>query len=270
MCGLAGLWMPRGSAHVRDLHQSAAAMAAALQHRGPDDAGVWVDPEAGLALAHQRLAIVDLSPAGHQPMASASGRYQLVFNGEIYNHHALREQLQRNGALAKPWRGHSDTETLLVAIEAWGLESTLQRCAGMFALALWDSQERRLHLARDRFGEKPLYWGWLEQSGKQVLVFASELAALRTCPGASTPALNPKALAAFFRTGCIPAPLSIYVGVQQLLPGHCVAFSSPHQHPNPQPWWALVHQAMQAFARSPLRQRYQRPPSSISLKRPSG
>ena len=227
-------------------------MASALQHRGPDDAGVWVDSSAGVALAHQRLAIVDLSPAGHQPMASASGRYRIVFNGEIYNHHALREQLQRRDGLAQPWRGHSDTETLLEAIEVWGLDGALQRCSGMFALALWDRQERRLHLARDRFGEKPLYWGWLEQAGQRVLVFASELAALRACPGASTPPLNPEALAAFFRAGCIPAPLSIYAGVHQLPPGHCLAFSSPHQQPAPRPWWNLQQEASQAFAQQPL------------------
>ena len=252
MCGLVGLWTPPGCAQVRDLHQSAAAMASALQHRGPDDAGVWVDSSAGVALAHQRLAIVDLSPAGHQPMASASGRYRIVFNGEIYNHHALREQLQRRDGLAQPWRGHSDTETLLEAIEVWGLDGALQRCSGMFALALWDRQERRLHLARDRFGEKPLYWGWLDQAGQRVLVFASELAALRACPGGITPRLNPEALAAFFRAGCIPAPLSIYAGVHQLPPGHCLEFSSPHQQSAPRSWWNIQQQASQAFAQQSL------------------
>ena len=164
-------------------------MVSALQHRGPDDAGVWADLAAGVAMAHQRLAIVDLSPAGHQPMASATGRYRIAFNGEIYNHHSLRQQLQRADALVQPWRGHSDTETLLASIEAWGLEGALQRCFGMFALALWDRQERRLHLARDRFGEKPLYWGWLIRQDS-VLVFASELAALRACPDAAVPEVN--------------------------------------------------------------------------------
>ena len=252
MCGLAGLWLPPGCAQGGDLRQIAAVMAAALQHRGPDDAGVWVDPAAGVAVAHQRLAILDLSPAGHQPMASGSGRYLIAFNGEIYNHQALRGQLQRSGALAQPWRGHSDTETLLAAIDAWGLDGALQRCAGMFALALWDRQERRLHLARDRFGEKPLYWGWLDQGGQRALVFASELAALRACPGVSTPAINPEALAAFFRVGCIPASLSIYSGVQQLPPGHCLEFGSPHEHSVPRPWWNLQEQAAEAFAKQPL------------------
>ena len=252
MCGLAGLWVPPGCDQVRDLRQSAVAMVSALQHRGPDDAGVWADLAAGVAMAHQRLAIVDLSPAGHQPMASASGRYRIAFNGEIYNHNALREHLQRAGALVQPWRGHSDTETLLASIEAWGLEGALERCFGMFALALWDRQERRLHLARDRFGEKPLYWGWLDQAGQRVLVFASELAALRACPDAAVPEVNPEALATFFHAGCLPAPLSIYTDLQQLPPGHGVVFSSPHQHPDPQPWWALEQQAAQAFAQQPL------------------
>jgi len=176
------------------------AMAAALSHRGPDDAGVWAEPSAGVALAHQRLAILDLSAAGHQPMASASGRYVIAFNGEIYNHLCLREQVKRSGAIVQPWRGHSDTETLLAAIAAWGLDGALQRCTGMFALALWDRQERRLQLARDRFGEKPLYWGWLDRAGHRVLVFASELAALRACLGASAPAVNPEALGSLWAT----------------------------------------------------------------------
>ena len=252
MCGLVGLWLPPGSAQVRDLRQSAVAMASALRHRGPDDDGVWLDPEAGVAMAHQRLAIVDLSPAGHQPMASGSGRYWIAFNGEIYNHHALREQLQRSGALAQPWRGHSDTETLLAAIDAWGLEGALQRCSGMFALSLWDKKERKLHLARDRFGEKPLYWGWLDQAGQRVLVFASELAALRACPGATAPAVNPDALAAFVHAGYLRPPVSIYHGLQQLLPGHCVEFSYPHQQPDPRPWWNIQEQATLAFAQQPL------------------
>ena len=252
MCGLAGLLRLSACAQVLDLHQTAAAMVSALQHRGPDDAGVWVDPAAGVALAHQRLAIVDLSTAGHQPMSSASGRYVIAFNGEIYNHLALRREIEGAALQQQPWRGHSDTETLLGAIEAWGLEGALQRCAGMFALALWDRQERRLHLARDRFGEKPLYWGWLNQAGQQVLVFASELAALRACPGATTPKLNPEAVEAFFRVGCIPAPLSIYAGVHQLPPGHYIEFVSSYQAPAPVPWWPLEHQAAQAFAQQPL------------------
>ena len=159
MCGIAGFINPR----TADLEATCHAMACALVHRGPDDSGYWVQRDIGLGLAHRRLSIVDLSPAGHQPMRSASGRYEIVFNGEIYNHLALRRQLEDGGARA--WRGHSDTETLLAAIDAWGLQSTLQRCVGMFALAIWDRERRVLTLARDRAGEKPLYYG---RSGEEI------------------------------------------------------------------------------------------------------
>jgi asparagine synthase (glutamine-hydrolysing) len=229
-------------------------MADAIAHRGPDDAGVWCDPAAGLALAHRRLAILDLSPAGHQPMASATGRYVIAFNGEIYNHQALRRELDAAGLLQQPWRGHSDTETLLAAIEAWGLASALQRCAGMFALALWDRHQRRLQLARDRFGEKPLYWGWQKAGGQRLLVFASDLAALRALPAAAAPAVDPAALAAFFRLGCIPAPLCIHAGLQQLPPGALLVVNAtsegglPPQLPDPCPWWDLQAEAAEVAA----------------------
>ena len=251
MCGLVGLWLSTVTPHSLDIHHSASLMASALKHRGPDDAGVWADPTIGLAFAHQRLAVLDLSPAGHQPMASSTSRYVLVFNGEIYNHLSLRRELEIAGALHSPWRSQSDTETLLAAIEAWGVLGALKRCAGMFAFALWDRQKRRLHLARDRFGEKPLYWGWLNQAGQRVLVFASDLAALRACPATTTPALNPEAQAAFFRTGVVPAPLSIYDGVHQLLPGHYLTFNNPHHQPDPLSWWQLEQQASEAFAQQP-------------------
>ncbi|MFN3359627.1 MAG: asparagine synthetase B family protein, partial [Pseudomonas sp.] len=176
MCGLTGFWQPGGCRHD-GAAVTVRRMADALAHRGPDDAGVWVDAAAGVTLGHRRLAIVDLSPAGHQPMASASGRFVIAFNGEIYNHAELRRELEAAGR-APAWRGHSDTETLLAAVEAWGLERTLARSVGMFALALWDAQERALWLARDRLGEKPLYYGW--QRG--VLLFGSELKALRAHP----------------------------------------------------------------------------------------
>ena len=258
MCGLAGLWRPTAAA-VQDLERDARAMAAAIAHRGPDDSGVWCDPAAGLALAHRRLSILDLSPAGHQPMASASCRYVIAFNGEIYNHQALRRELEATAALQQPWRGHSDTETLLAAIEAWGLEATLQRCVGMFALALWDQRAHVLQLARDRFGEKPLYWGWLQAGGQRILAFASELAALRALPGAESAAVDPAALAAFFRLGCIPAPLCIQAGLQQLPPGHRVSIHassegcSPTQLPPPLPWWDLQAEASAASAASAAR-----------------
>jgi len=166
MCGIAGLWR-FGGGQGSELEHQARAMAAAIARRGPDDSGVWCDPEAGLALAHRRLAVLDLSPAGHQPMDSASGRYVIAFNGEIYNHLELRQEL------TGPWIGHADTETLLAAIEAWGLEAALQRCVGMFALALWDQREHCLHMARDRFGEKPLYWGLSGSGSERSLMFGS-------------------------------------------------------------------------------------------------
>lgn len=194
-------------------------MADTLIHRGPDDAGVWVDDAAGLALGHRRLAILDLSPAGHQPMVSVSGRWVIAFNGEIYNHLELRRSLESQGR-APAWRGHSDTETLLAAIEAWGLPGALQRSVGMFALALWDRESRTLTLARDRLGEKPLYYGW--QRG--VLLFGSELKALRAHP-AFVGDIDRGALALFFRHNYVPAPHSIYQGIRKLPPGACLTIT---------------------------------------------
>jgi asparagine synthase (glutamine-hydrolysing) len=227
-------------------------MANAITHRGPDDAAVWCDPHIGMAIAHRRLAILDRSPAGHQPMASPSGRYVLAFNGEIYNHLAIRRDLEQEGLLQQPWRGHSDTETLLAAVEAWDLVPALNRCVGMFALALWDQRERVLQFARDRFGEKPLYWGWLEQAGQPTLAFASELAALRSLPGAESPRVSSDALASYLQLGCIPAPLCIHSGLQQLPPGHLVQIqadphgSPPAQLPEPHRWWSPAAHAVPA------------------------
>lgn len=204
MCGIAGFW----GAGI-DAREVASRMADCLHHRGPDDGDAWVDKELGLALAHRRLAILDLSPGGHQPMASHGGRYVIVFNGEIYNHLELRAALG-----ACEWRGHSDTETLLAACERWGVAKALDRCVGMFAFALWDKEQRRLTLARDRLGEKPLYYGW--HGG--VLLFGSELKALRAHP-AFDPRLDPNALTLFLRHGNVPGAFSIYQGIQKLLPG---------------------------------------------------
>jgi len=224
-------------------------MAEAITRRGPDDAGVWSDPDAGLALAHRRLAVLDLSPAGHQPMRSASGRYVLVFNGEIYNHLTLRQELERTGLLSGPWCGHSDTETLLAAIEAWGLEDALQRCVGMFAMALWDRREHSLQLARDRFGEKPLYWGLSGTGDERALLFGSELAALRAWPGFSNPIHRP-ALAQLLRFGAIAAPTAIHSGIQQLLPGHLVTIQAPLKPdlPQPQAWWCFRSQVAECLS----------------------
>ncbi len=220
MCGLTGFWDPNGCQH-EEATATVRRMADTLVHRGPDDAGVWVDDAACLALGHRRLAILDLTPAGHQPMVSASGRFVIAFNGEIYNHLELRGELEKASAagIAPSWRGHSDTETLLAGFEAWGIEGTLQRGVGMFALALWDRQTRTLTLARDRLGEKPLYYGWV----RGALVFASELKAIRAYPGFDN-TIERRALALYMRHNYIPAPWSIYQGIWKLPPGTYIQF----------------------------------------------
>src|SRR3546814_253896 len=216
MCGLTGIFDPlsRGG----DIAQGVAAMTARLQHRGPDDDGLWVDAEAGLALGHRRLSIVDLSPEGHQPMASHGGRYVIAFNGEIYNFRSLRAELVAQGHV---FRGGSDTEVLLAAIEEHGLAAALNRISGMFAFALWDRQERQLHLVRDRLGKKPLYYGL---SGGR-LIFASELKAIMACPG-FRPEVDRDALTAYFRYQYVPAPRSIWRGISKLPPGHSITIDA--------------------------------------------
>jgi asparagine synthase (glutamine-hydrolysing) len=194
-------------------------MTAALVHRGPDADGTWT--EDGIALGHRRLSILDLSPAGAQPMQSVCGRFVIVFNGEIYNHLDLRRDLAALGA-APNWRGHSDTDTLLAGIAHWGLDETLRRCAGMFAIALWDRRDRRLSLARDRIGEKPLYWGW----AGQALVFGSELKALRQHPEFPHEICR-QSLAQYLRFGYVPAPRSIHPAVYKLEPGCILEVDGP-------------------------------------------
>lgn len=213
MCGLVGFTRSSGI----DAHATAQQMCTAINHRGPDDSGCWVDPSVGLALGHTRLSILDISSAGHQPMLSACGRFVIVFNGEIYNHLKLRELLQVENKVPA-WRGHSDTETLLACFAAWGIEQTLQSTVGMFAIALWDKQEQVLTLARDRMGEKPLYWGWCDE----VLLFGSELKALKVHPAFNAD-IDRNALTLLLRHCYIPAPYSIYKGIQKLLPGHFVS-----------------------------------------------
>lgn len=207
MCGIAGLVS-------RDRNLAAVTrMTDDIAHRGPDDQGTWIDAEAGVALGHRRLSIVDLSPLGHQPMDAASGRYVLVYNGEIYDHLAIRAELETAGN-APAWRGHSDTETLLAAIDAWGVRRALERATGMFALTLWDRRDRTLTLARDRFGEKPLFYGW----AGGAFVFASELGAIRALPGFDNP-VDRSALSSLLSRTYIPAPRSIYRGIFKLPPG---------------------------------------------------
>lgn len=238
MCGIIGVIAPHVQGH--ELPTRLQSMAQALQHRGPDDFGFWHNPVQGVGLSHRRLSVVDLSPAGHQPMRSASGRYVITFNGEIYNHRSIRETLEQDGLVGAPWRGHADTETLLAAVEAWGLAGALQRCVGMFALALWDGERRVLQLARDRFGEKPLYWGVSGSASNRALIFGSELAALRAWPGFTNPIDRP-ALAQLMRFGAIAAPNCIYTNIQQLLPGHLVTIPAANcfGRYEPQPWWCF-------------------------------
>lgn len=210
-------------------------MADAIHHRGPDDAGQWSDPDAGIGLAHRRLSILDLSPAGHQPMHSLSGRFVILFNGEIYNHLDVRKELENSGRRSIcHWRGHSDTETLLSGLDAWGIKETLRRSVGMFAMAIWDRDERTLTLARDRMGEKPLYYGW----NRGVFLFGSELKALRAFPGFNSE-INRDAITLLLRHNCIPTPYSIFRGVFKLWPGamlslrHGAATSCPWELDSP-------------------------------------
>ncbi|MGI4719750.1 MAG: asparagine synthase (glutamine-hydrolyzing) [Janthinobacterium lividum] len=238
MCGLTGYL---GAQPFTEEEGSAAVlgrMTDAISHRGPDDAGRWCDPGQGVALGHRRLSIVDLSPAGHQPMHSTSRRHVLVFNGEIYNHLLLREQLAAAG-LAPAWRGHSDTETLLAGFEAWGVEKTLERAVGMFAFALWDRRERMLTLGRDRIGEKPLYYGWQGEGRDAVFLFGSELKALRAHPRFAH-AIDRDALCLQMRHGCIPAPYSVYRDIAKLMPGCILTVSAERPTPRVSRYWSAT------------------------------
>lgn len=217
MCGIAGFLETRPAAS-NPAERIARAMGDTIVHRGPDEGDVWVDGEAGIALSHRRLSIIDLSPAGHQPMKSADGRWVIAFNGEIYNFEDLRELLTGRG---HTFRGHSDTEVLLAAVSEWGVREAAERCNGMFALALWDQRDRVLHLARDRFGEKPLYYGWCGG----LFLFGSELKAIRRHPG-FTAEFDRDAIALFLRHGYVPDPFSVYRGFAKLLPGHLAAVSA--------------------------------------------
>ncbi|MBI1867941.1 MAG: asparagine synthase (glutamine-hydrolyzing) [Methylocystis sp.] len=253
MCGIAGFWLANSNATCA-LSDIAVAMANVMEHRGPDGSGCWHDAAAGIAFGHRRLSIIDLSSAGSQPMLSASGRYVITFNGEIYNHSALRADLLNDGYVVD-WRGHSDTETLCASFEHWGIETTLTKSVGMFAIAIWDSHQRKLHMARDRFGEKPLYYGWVNGDAKcgPAFVFGSELKALRAFPGFANQVAR-DALALYLRFMYIPAPRTIYEGIFKLEPGCLLTISEriptvPSILPRPdcqngsmtlKRWWSLA------------------------------
>ncbi|MCC4309529.1 asparagine synthase (glutamine-hydrolyzing) [Alcanivorax marinus] len=257
MCGLAGFFSARP---VGEFGASVIeSMVSLLRHRGPNSQGAWTDDNLGLALGHRRLAIVDLSPAGHQPMHSACGRYIVVFNGEIYNHLALRSQLRASGQAPSAWRGCSDTETLLAAFSAWGVETSLQLSVGMFAFALWDRQESTLVLARDRFGEKPLYYGFARGAGSDAgvvtgigpVLFGSELKALAAHPDWRG-TLAQGVLEDYLRFGAVVGESSIFQGVAKLPPGTMLTLSPEDvlagRLPVPVRWWSAERVARAAKA----------------------
>ncbi len=244
MCGIAGC-LSQARVSETDVKR----MAEQLEHRGPDDSGVWVDERAGVALSHQRLSILDLTPAGHQPMESPSNRYVIVFNGEIYNHLALRRKLLASGVNVK-WRGHSDTETLLAGFDCWGIEETIKKAVGMFAFAVWDREKCRLVLGRDRLGEKPLYYGWQGDS----FLFGSELKALKAHP-AFRSEVDRNSLALLMRHNCIPAPHCIWKGVSKLLPGTFLTLPLGEREFSVTTYWSgkevVEHGVRKPFAGSP-------------------
>lgn len=228
MCGIVGFWQSGAILNGAVL----AVMTEAIRHRGPDADGHWFDANSGVALGHRRLAILDLTPTGAQPMLSHCGRYVIVFNGEVYNFAALRGELEEAG-VAPAWRGHSDTEVMLTAIAAWGLEVALKKFVGMFAFALWDRETRTLSLARDRLGEKPLYYGW--QDG--IFLFGSELKALKAHP-AFRAEIDRDALTLFLRHNAIPAPYSIYQNIHKLPPGTFLQLHIGQKDVRPVAYWS--------------------------------
>ena len=242
MCGLTGYFRPSSKLTCEELHANAMRMVGTLAHRGPDDSGVWVDAAAGIALGHRRLSIIDLSAEGHQPMISACGRYVVAYNGEIYNFIELRRQLMAKGNI---FHGHSDTEVMLAAISNWGLLEAVQRFIGIFAFALWDRQERELHLVRDRLGVKPLYYG----SMNHTLLFGSELKSLRACPEFEG-TIDRSALALFLRHSYVPTPYSIYHSVHKLPPGTILTISAKRAAAKiePVPYWSARRIAEQGVA----------------------
>ena len=212
MCGLAG-FIDINSCNEKILKD----MTRILHHRGPDDRGIWLDKKVGIGLAHSRLSVLDISKAGQQPMFSKSGRYIIIFNGEIYNHLDLRKEITNYYQINSQninWVGHSDTETILAAVDTWGIEDTLRKINGMFAFAIWDKKYHTLILARDRIGEKPLYYGWQNN----IFLFASELKAIKTHPNFKNE-INEKVIPTYLRYNYIPAPYSIYKDIFKLLPG---------------------------------------------------
>jgi asparagine synthase (glutamine-hydrolysing) len=254
MCGITGFVLTSPSQSADELTATVLAQASAIAYRGPDDHGVWVDPACGVALGHRRLSIVVLSAAGHQPMRSHDGRYITTFNGEIYNYRDLRRDIEREAQGGRPlagWRGHSDTEVLLEAIARRGVAGALQAAVGMFAMGIWDRERRELILARDRIGEKPLYYGYVGGA----LVFGSELKAFAAHPGWRSE-IDRGALTGYLRFAYVPHAHSIYKGICKLLPGTTVTFTpqdiAQRKLPQPRGYWSAT-EAIAAAKRDPFR-----------------
>ncbi len=239
MCGIAGFLYDKKKTSI-NTHKIMSKMLKQIIHRGPDAEGIWQNDQ-GVSFGHRRLSIVDLSKNGDQPMISPSNRYVIIYNGEIYNHLELRKQLKIDSQNTQIWRGYSDTETLLSCIDFWGIKKTLKKCVGMFAFALWDKKEKSLYLARDRIGEKPLYYGWQNS----VFLFGSELKALKEHP-AFEGEIDRNSIMLQLRRNCIPAPYSIYKGIKKLIPGTFLKLSledknfKQKQFPEPKKYWSFI------------------------------
>ena len=242
MCGINGFYSKSSSTFDNVILK----MNSAISHRGPDTNGTWLDKNSGIVLGHQRLSIIDLSVAGNQPMRSNSGRFILTYNGEVYNHLEIRKEIEKSNSNIK-WRGNSDTETLLEAIDFWGIEITLKKIDGMFAFGLWDHKIRSLILVRDRIGEKPLYYGWQGKGNDKVFLFGSELKALKVHPEFNG-VINRDAIALQLRHNCIPAPYSIYKDIYKLLPGHYLELKESDLKngllPSSKTYWSLTEKAI--------------------------
>ena len=248
MCGIAGFLNLKNNGDYGDWRRSLTGMTDALTHRGPDQSGLWLDQRVGIALGHRRLSILDLSENGRQPMHSACGRYVMVFNGEVYNYRDIQKELEARENV-RCWRGHSDTEVMLAAITAWGVEEAVTRFSGMFAIVLWDLKEHRLQLVRDRIGEKPLYYGWADG----VFLFGSELKALRAHP-ACRAEIDRDALCLYLRHNYIPAPHTIYRGIFKLTPGTILTMEAgrpvcgPDRPMVPEAYWRVQDVALNGVA----------------------
>jgi len=240
MCGFAGILgqSPTGSS-ISDLRS----MAKLIEHRGPDAQGEWIDSEQGLFLIHRRLAIIDVTAAGEQPMVSKTGRYVIVFNGEIYNNKELRSEIESN--VVVKWNGHSDTETLLHAIESFGLEAAVRKLVGMFAIAVWDRREKRVSLVRDRIGEKPLYFGWTSSSNRRLL-FGSEINVIANCADFNK-RISLSATQTYLRYGYIVGDQSIYHDVFRVQAGQIVVFNSEGEIVEKRQYWSFVEVAFDSL-----------------------